>query len=156
MARGEVGVEVYFPDRSAGNAGLIVKVDRPGIGADAFTGYEISLDPSGSFVRLGRHRRNWEPIRDVPCDVPLRRWIPLVVRMEETSVEVSVNGTTMIRYEDKEHPLQAGLVGLRTWQREAMFRNLWIKVGNRKKLLRFEVAGSQWAAGSVSGMWRPR
>ena len=33
-----------------GNAGLIVKVSEPGVGADKFTGYEISLESAG---RLG-------------------------------------------------------------------------------------------------------
>src|ERR1700758_3281272 len=43
---GEAGVEVFFPDKKAGNAGLIVRVGKPGVGADNFDGYEVSLDPA--------------------------------------------------------------------------------------------------------------
>ena len=35
-------MEVFFADRAAGNAGLIVRTNRAAIGADNFDGYEIS------------------------------------------------------------------------------------------------------------------
>ena len=72
---GEVGVEVFLPDASGGNAGLLVKVSEPGVGADAFVGYEVALDAQNQVLRLGRYRHNFELIRDVPCTVPVGRWI---------------------------------------------------------------------------------
>jgi len=66
-ADGEVSVEMFFADRKAGNAGLIVRLAQPGMGADNFDGYEVSLDPASQVLRLGRHRHNWELIRDTPC-----------------------------------------------------------------------------------------
>jgi hypothetical protein len=38
FAAGEVGVEMFLPERKGGNAGLIVKVSEPGVGGDKFTG----------------------------------------------------------------------------------------------------------------------
>ncbi len=149
---GEAGVDVFFPEKKGGNAGLIVKVSQPGNGADRFTGYEVALDTAG--LVLGRHRQNWEPIRNVPCAVPVNEWISLVVRMGERSIEVLVNGRSITRYEDTQHPLAGGRVGLRTWQREARFRNLWINTGGASRKVPFEVvAKGGWGAG-VSGMWR--
>ena len=153
FAVGEVGVEVRLPGRGDGNAGLIVKVGRAGTGADRFDGYEVSLDARGQFLRLGRHRQNYEPIRDTPCPVPVDAWVPLVVRVTETTLEVVVSGRTVLRYEDKQHPLRKGTVGLRPWQRPARFRNLWIKAGAEKQRIPFEAAapgGEQ----SVSPPWR--
>jgi hypothetical protein len=49
-------VEVFLPSKGGGNAALIVKVSEPGIGADAFNGYEVALDAGGQFLRLGRQR----------------------------------------------------------------------------------------------------
>ena len=72
---GQVGVELLFADRKGQNAGLIVRVDKPGIGADKFFGYEVSLDAQQQTLRLARHRNNFEPIKDVKCDVPVGRWI---------------------------------------------------------------------------------
>ncbi len=152
LAEGEVGVEVLLPASQAGNAGLIVKVSQPGIGADKFTGYEIALDSTGRLV-LGRHRQNWEPIRTVPCEVPTNQWIPLIVRLTGNSLEVLVNGLSLITYEDQQHPLAEGQVGLRTWRRAARLRNLYVKTDSRTQTLPFEPDRTD-SSGPVSGMWR--
>ena len=149
---GEVGVEVWFHEHGGGNAGLIVKVSQPGTGADRFTGYEVALDTAGRLI-LGRHRQNWEPIREVPCDVPVRQWIPLRVRMTGAALEVLVNGRAMTRYEDTAHALGAGTFGLRTWQREARFRNLEVHRDNGGVSVPFVRAGTDAFGSGVSGMW---
>ena len=151
LSRGEVGVEVFFPDRGAGNAGLIVKTARPGLGADNFVGYEVSLDPAARLLRLGRHRRNWEPIKDIPCQVPMGEWVRLVARLTETSLEILVNGKSLLTYEDRQHPLRTGGFGLRQWQRAARYRKLWVKTG-RTEDVPFKPNPDD--SGPVSGMWR--
>jgi len=153
VADGEVAVEIHFADRAPGNAGLIVRVTDPGIGADKFSGYEISLDAAGQFVRLGRHRQNWEPIQDSPCEVPVGQWIPLTVKLAGKAIEVAVGGRTVIRHMDDAMPLLSGAVGLRQWQREARYRNLRVTTPAGVRLLAFEGDGAQ--ALEVSGMWRP-
>ena len=153
VGEGEVGVEVFFADAAAGNAGLILKVADPGEGADRFAGYEVSLDPAGRYVRLGRHRRNWEHIQDVPCGVPVGQWIPLTVRMTAARLEVLVGGKSVLKFQDDLHPLKSGLVGLRTWQRPARFRHLWVETAGAKQALALESpAGLQVDA--VSRLWR--
>jgi hypothetical protein len=152
FAVGEVGVEIQFPSDQAGNAGLILKVDRPGLGADRFTGYEVSLETSGRLV-LGRHRQNWEPIRTVPCTVPVGRWISLVVRLKERSFEVLVDGQSLATFEDSQHPLLSGRFGLRTWQRPASFRNLRFEAGGSSRNFPFEMERTDTFGEGVSGMW---
>jgi alpha-L-arabinofuranosidase len=151
FSQGEVGVEVHLADRGAGNAGLIVKTNKPGLGADNFDGYEVSLDPAGRFLRLGRHRHNWEPIRDVPCAVPVGQWVRLAVRLTETTLEVLVDGKSVLRYEDHQHPLRKGGFGLRQWQRAARYRKLWVKTKERTEIP-FRARADD--SGQVSGMWR--
>ena len=107
VAVGEVGIEVFLPGHREGNAGLILKVREPGVGADKFTGYEISLESRGRLT-LGRHRQNWELIRYVPCDVSADRWVALVVRLRQNGFEVLVDGRSVATYEDTEHPLERG------------------------------------------------
>jgi len=149
---GDVGVEVFFDEDKPGNAGLIVKVDRPGVGADRFTGYEVSLETSGRLM-IGRHRQNWEPIRTVPCPVPVGRWIALTVRMQERSFEVLVDGKSLATIEDAEHPLGPGRFGLRTWQRPARFRNLRVRAGGSARDLDFNREQPDDLGEGVSGMW---
>jgi alpha-L-arabinofuranosidase len=149
----EAGVEMYLPGGGNGNAGLIVKVSEAGEGADNFVGYEIALEPGGRLV-LGRHRHNWEPIRSLPQTVPVNQWFALVVRMATNRLEVSINGRSVLRYEDRDHPLASGQVGLRTWQHEARFRNLYTKTGSQITQLSFELAEGESARRGVSGQWR--
>jgi len=132
-----------------------VKVKEAGVGADKFIGYEIGLWPRDRLLILGRHRHNWEPIRQVPCEVPLKQWIPLVVKMDETRLEVLVSGKPVLKYKDEAHPLRSGRIGLRPWQRTALYRNLWVKRGGQQKMLPFKPSAGSHFRGEVSGMWRP-
>ena len=152
MGNGEASVEIFFQDRKEGNAGLILHVDRPATGADLFFGYEIALHPSSNELLLGRHRQNFELIKIVHCPVSVNEWIPLSVRMKDRSIEVTVNGRVLLQYEDNEHPLGEGRVGLRTWQREARFRNLRVTSADRTQQVVFTEAAP--TADAVSGMWR--
>jgi len=151
LSTGEVGVEVLLPAKGRGNAGLIVKVSEPGVGADRFNGYEVSLDAAGQFLRLGRHRQNFELIKDVPCPVPVGKWVPLVVKMTGNSLEVSVGGKTVITYKDTQHPLSKGTAGLRPWQQEARFRNLWIRTDGRREDVPLE---AEQPGAQVVGRWK--
>ena len=151
---GEVSVDVMLTEAIGGNGGLILKVSDAGIGADAFAGYEVSLERPG-FLVLGRHRQNWEPIRRVPYDVPVNEWIKLTVRATAKSLEVLVNGKSMMQFEDTEHPLETGAVGLRIWQHKVSFRNLYIATGASQQKVAFEYDAGNNPSDSVSGMWRP-
>ena len=149
--RGEAGVEIFLADRSTGNAGLLVKVGKAGMGADNFDGYEISLDAAAGLLRLGRHRHDWELLKDTPCEVPVNRWVALVVKLTGSTLEVQVDGKRVVQFEDRQ-PLPAGKVGLRPWQREARFRNLWVKTNEVVARLPFERAAAEET--EISGMWR--
>jgi hypothetical protein len=149
---GEVGVEVFVPDRRCSNAGLIVRVDKPGVGIDNFDGYEIALNAADQIVRLGRHLHNWEPIKDSPCEVPTGRWVPLAVKLDGRTIEVFVNGKKILRHEDGSAALLSGTIGLRQFQIDAQYRKLWVKTGGERRMLPFESASDQTL--EVSGEWR--
>jgi alpha-L-arabinofuranosidase len=154
LSEGEVSVDVMLTETTGGNGGLILKVSDADKGSDAFTGYEVSLERPG-FLVVGRHRQNWEPIRRVPCDVPVNEWIKLTVRMTAKSFEVFVNGKSVMQFEDTEHPLEAGAVGLRIWQHKVSFRNLSVVTGASQQKVAFEYDDGNSPADSVSGMWHP-
>ena len=134
---GEVGVEILLPDDRDGNAALIARVREAGVGADRFIGYEIALDARNQVLRLGRHRHNFELIRDVPCQVPTGRWISLLAKFDKASLEVLVDGNPVVRHDDGTNTLPAGAVGLRPWQRDARYRNLWVKTNGQHHELPF-------------------
>jgi hypothetical protein len=124
-----VAVEMFLPNASPGNGGLLVRVDKPGLGADNFNGYEISLDAEHQSVQLGWHGHNWQLIRSVPCEVRVGHWVSLYVRLLDNALEVFVDDKGVLRYEHG-GPLPGGnAVGLRPWQKEARYRKLKISSG---------------------------
>lgn len=148
---GDVGVEVFLPQNAAGNAGLIVRVNDPRVGADAFDGYEIAIHADRKIVMLGRHQHNFTLLKEAPCDVGPDRWIKLAAKLDERSIEVSIDGKRVLEFAD-DHPLKPGNVGLRQWQRPARYRNFWVKSGDQRTDLPFESSANVPA---VSGMWTP-
>ncbi|MBN1852239.1 MAG: DUF1080 domain-containing protein, partial [Pirellulales bacterium] len=149
---GEVGIEVFVPDCHCSNAGLIVRVNTPGMGKDNFDGYEIAINAEEQTVRLGRHRHDWELIQDTPCEVPIGQWVPLVVQLDGRAIEIAVNSKTILRYEDGDAALLAGTIGLRQFQSEARYRNFWIKTGGQTR--RLPLNSDSDDPREVSGMWR--
>jgi hypothetical protein len=150
---GEVGVEVYIADRSWSNVGLLLRVANAAAGVDRFDGYEIAVNAADQTLRLGRHRQNWELIKDTPCEVPARQWVSLAVKLNGKTLEVFLNGRSVVRHEDGDGALLTGTVGLRAFQREARYRDLWVKQGEELKRLPFVSIDRE--LGEVSGMWRP-
>ena len=146
---GTVAVEVKFADRKAGNAGLIVCVNRAAVGADNWVGYEIALNPATQKLLLARHRNNFEPIKEVACELPTGQWISLEARRAGTVLELLVDGKSVLRHDDGTRALAAGAVGLRAWQCEASFRNLWAKPGEKKTPLVFKPTEN---VAAISGM----
>ena len=130
---GQVGVELKFEDRKGQNAGLIVRVDKPGIGADRFVGYEISLDPGRQILGLARHRNNFEPIKNVNAKWRSGVGFPLEVKLAGSIIEIFVDGKSLLRHDDGDKALPSGSVGLRGWHCQASFRNLWVKTGRESR-----------------------
>ncbi|HEV2328868.1 MAG TPA: family 16 glycoside hydrolase [Verrucomicrobiae bacterium] len=149
LSRGDLKVQVQFPENGGVDAGFIFQVSHPSVGADAFTGYEVSLSPSG-YVVLGRHRQGWEQISQVPCSTPTGRWINLEVQYTNASITVLVNGSSLIQYTDTQYPLSSGQVGLRNYQQDVLFRNFQINGTN----ISFAYDSGN-LLGAVSGMWTP-
>lgn len=148
---GQVGVELLFADRKGQNAGLIVRVEKPGIGADNFIGYEVALEPMRQMLRLARHRNNYEPIKDVKCDVAIGRWIPLEVKLEGSTIEIFVDGKSVLRHDDGDKALLTGGVGLRGWHCQASFRHFRVKTGAANESLSFKQNAQ---LPEISRMWK--
>lgn len=152
---GTVSCEVRFDAQGGDNAGLILRVSDPHTGPDPWNGYEISLSPRNQALVLGRHRHNWEPIRTAPTPITTGRWYRLKVEMAGTRLRIFVDdaSTPLLEYDDKEHPLTTGQVGIRTWNSRASFRNVTITTGGKTITETFGTENR--AQQTVSGMWDP-
>ena len=85
--------------------------------------------------------------------MPTDAWVPLVVRLDGTTIEVFVSGKGVLRHDDGPTALPAGTVGLRQRQREAKYRNLWARTGGTTHKLSFDALPDD--PPKVSGLWRP-
>jgi alpha-L-arabinofuranosidase len=148
---GTVRAEIMFADHTGQLGGLLVRVARPAVGADKFIGYEVSLDPAAQKLRLARHRNDFEPIKDVPCEVAVGRWIPIEVRLAGPVVEILVDNKPVLRHDDGDNTIRSGTIALRPWHREAAYRHLTIEISGKTESLPFEQAGTPQ---DISGMWR--
>ncbi len=153
VAAGTVGVDVLLPGPDAGNAGLVVGVAHAGEGADAFDGYEVSLDAAAHRLRLGRHRHDYRLVAEVPCDVVPDRWASLSVTLTPTAVDVAVDGRPVLHRDDPDRPTAAGTFGLRLWQRPARYRHLFVATPDGRRT-DVPLAATP-AAVTVSGAWTP-
>jgi hypothetical protein len=149
QSSGDVNVQLQFSSNEGGDAGLVFQVSQPGVGADNFTGYEVSLAPAGYLV-LGRHVQNFQSLSQVSCSVPLGQWITLEVKYTNATINVLVNGSSVMQYTDTQQPLTSGQVGLRNYQQDVLFDNLSINTTNIP--FQFPSSGLN---GTVSAMWSP-
>ena len=129
VSDGTVGADIRFTGVHGDNAGILVRVSGPGNGADAFFGYEISLSSDGKKVVVGKHKNNFTHLADVAVSCNPRNWNRLEAEMSDGWLSVLLNGETVYRTEDNDPDLSCGKAALRTWNMNAVFRNLSVDDG---------------------------
>ncbi|MCL2006258.1 MAG: DUF1080 domain-containing protein [Planctomycetaceae bacterium] len=131
LTSGEVSVEIFFPEtrrRGYQNAGIILKIREPGLGADNFIGYEIAPSWESQCVTLGLHRHDFRKIADIPHTIPAGQWITLHVLFDKTSFEIRLDGQFITKYDVPDADgVRSGGIALRPWQSDVKYRNLKIK-----------------------------
>lgn len=127
-------------------SGFIFNVSGAANGADAFNGYEISLDAGDRKLVVGKHENNWQPVTELPVEFSPAEWNRLRIDFDGAKVSVLINGEKIYDYQDTANPLTEGYVGLRSYNGPASFRNLMID-GKAVGLRNIPVG--------VSSMWTP-
>lgn len=126
VSKATVEVEMRI-ESAAAIAGLLLCVSNAADGADAFNGYEVSLNAEkGSFV-FGKHEHNWQPIEDTPVAFNGKgEWNKLRVEQDGAHLTCYVNDAKVFENDDTNNPLTSGMVGLRSYGGSASYRNLTI------------------------------
>ena len=146
----EVEVDVKFENPSARglrNAGLLLYVTRPRVGADNFYGYEISLNNDGKRLSVGKHKNNWQHYADVTVDFVPTEWNNLKARVKNGNVEVLLNGKSVCVLQLSDAEVRSGSVGLRVWNTDTRFANMKIDGKDVSLAARMpELVSMQWDA----------
>ena len=91
------------PTAKAGNAGLIVKRRQARRRGRQLRRLRGLARPRAQRAALGRHRHNWEPIKDMPCDVPTGEWVRAGGEVDRARAwKSSVDGKSVLTYEDRD------------------------------------------------------
>ena len=150
LLRGRVETDLRFDGRGD-NAGLLLRVSRPGNGADNFFGYEISLAADGKKVVIGKHKNNFTHLADIPVGCNPAAWNTLGADMADGKIRILLNGKEVYAFDDDDADLKTGAVALRTWNSNVCFRNFRFASGETAETLAFrplpgEDVSSPWDA----------
>ncbi|HEX3658967.1 MAG TPA: DUF1553 domain-containing protein [Pirellulales bacterium] len=116
---------------TAGDAGLILRVNQPTDGVDALTAYNINF--KSNVVRIGKHENNWKQLVSAPRKWETNRWHRVQVRLNGPRIRVYLDGAErpLLDFVDP-NPLPAGKVGLRTFNASFAVRNLKVTAGGHE------------------------
>lgn len=134
---GAIETDIKF-NEGGDNAGLLLRVSQPGDGADNFYGYEISLASNGEKIVIGKHKKNFEHIKDIPVKCDPAVWNNLKAVMKDQKIEIFLNGKSVFVFDDDDSDLQTGYPALRVWNSNTVFRNLKLTLDNNIQSLSFK------------------
>lgn len=130
ITEGSVSVNIKFDKARSGaglqNAGLLLCVSKPRVGADSFLGYEISLSGDGKTLTVGKHKNNWEHIVDVAVSCVPTEWNNLKARIQRGEVEILLNNKSVCVFRLSDPELSSGSVALRVWNADTRFADMQI------------------------------
>lgn len=146
LADGTIEASIALSNDLGENAGLLVRVAYPGVGADSFDGYEISLSAKARRIILGKHRNDFRSMASVDAPLVPGRFHRLKVALNGARIRVYLDGEAKPRIDfvDSDRPLTKGKIALRTWQADATFRDVQID-GERLPM--------SLASAGVSALW---
>lgn len=134
LADGVVEADIRFTGKGESGA-LLLRVTDAGVGNDIFDGYEIGLSRNGRRLILGKHRQNFELLKEVAVNVEATIWNRLKAELKGSEIIVSLNGIRLFSYKDERDPLLKGKIGLRTWRSDLEFKDLSVsRNGQLEKL----------------------
>lgn len=99
----------------AGNAGLIFRVSKPDIGADAYCGYYLGISSENSGLELGYTSNAWYSITNVPMSFTAGSFHHLRVRALGARIKVFVDGQSVPMLDIEDHRFSSGMIGVRDY-----------------------------------------
>jgi len=148
---GTLAVDLRFESIRPGSAGVYLHASAPGEGTDQINGYEFGLSAGGKKFTLWKVQGARKELGSVNIDFSPWDWHRLSIQFRESEFLVRLDGRIIFAATDAERPFVRGLLGLRTRNADASFRNLTLQDSTGEHALPLErICNAQ-----VSAMWRP-
>ena len=100
---------------STGNAGLIFRVSKPDIGADAYCGYYVGIDAAGSQLQFGFANNGWNQITNVPMTFVANTFYHLEVQAQGSRIRIFVTNTNQPVVDLQDTNFASGMIGVRDY-----------------------------------------
>ncbi len=100
---------------AVGNAGLIFRVSKPDIGADAYCGYYVGLDAESDRVEFGRAENSWHPITGAAMNLSPDTFYHLKVEANGARIRVFVNDMNQPLIDASDATFTSGMIGVRDY-----------------------------------------
>jgi hypothetical protein len=97
----------------SGNAGLIFRISKPDIGADAYRGYYVGINAKDSQLEFGYADNGWHNIKTVQMAIQAHHAYHLKIRALGTLLQVFVNGSHEPVVEVSDDHFSSGMLGVR-------------------------------------------
>jgi hypothetical protein len=98
-----------------GNAGLIFRVTKPDIGADAYCGYYAGINPQGSQLEFGYASNSWHSITNVAMTLATNTFYHLKIQTLGPRIRVFVNDTNQPVLDLQDGTFAGGMIGVRDY-----------------------------------------
>ncbi len=100
---------------AAGNAGLIFRVSKPDIGADAYCGYYVGISPQNSELEFGCASNFWQVITNVPMKFSANKFYHLKVQATGSRFKIFVDGDAQPAMDLNDDHFSSGMIGVRDY-----------------------------------------
>ncbi len=97
----------------AGNAGLIFRVSKPDIGADAYCGYYAGINAQSGQLEFGYANNGWHPLTNVPLTLTANTFYHLKVQTLGPRIRVYVSNTNQPVVDLRDNTFSGGMIGVR-------------------------------------------
>jgi hypothetical protein len=98
-----------------GNAGLIFRVTKPDIGADAYCGYYVGINAQASQLEFGSASNSWHAITNIPMSLAANTVYHLKVQALGPRIRIFVTDTNQPVLDLQDSTFTAGMIGVRDY-----------------------------------------
>ncbi len=98
-----------------GNAGLIFRVSKPDIGADAYCGYYVGINAQDSRLEFGYASNSWHSITNVPMTITANQFYHLKIQAADSRIRIFVTDTNNPVLDLQDGTFTGGMIGVRDY-----------------------------------------
>ncbi len=100
---------------SVGNAGLLFRVSKPDIGADAYCGYYAGINSQNARLEFGYASNGWHPITNVSMTIAANTFYHLKVQALGSRIRIFVSNTNQAVVDIRDNTFSGGMLGVRDY-----------------------------------------